>query len=593
MSITSLPPQAPLPMLSNPNPTGSNDPAPKQPPEGLQRDSLNNPRKPLHNETPESPLTAETPTTSEPSPDVIAKMNRITELLSPDSLIQMMRDPYARNTAQSLKDMRELLSEESLNTLTSDPAEMSRLRDNIGQLLSEKHIQARQAEAAVIPNPNLTQERIRERTRKVDPTESYVAYKQIETERQQEHANAQQRIRLSTPLSKNLMAIGKPFQNAETDRNPAAKSKPLQPKEDSTPSGIDKNPADANTGASADAVTKMNRINHLLSRDSLIQMLREPDSEQTTQRKTELQELLSEDSLKTLATDPVELAKLKNTISQIFSETHLQALQREADAMPTSAPPKAETDSNPSAKSKVLQPKEDSQPSSIDESPADANTKASADAITKMNRINHLLSRDSLIQMLREPGSEETAQRGAELQELLSEDSLKTLATDPAELAKLKNTISETLSEASLEALKREAATLPGSAPPTAQVHKDAPQPETDSSAELAPADPGNTAVPRPAGTPQIFSYNDLSANPGAVMSFTSGTDKIDLSGIRTQLGEKPLPLVERFSGVSGEMTINYYAGSNTSFVTISRKPGEPPFELKVLGEVRYRDIQA
>ncbi|HIH0210049.1 TPA: hypothetical protein ACYHGW_002876, partial [Staphylococcus aureus] len=80
------------------------------------------------------------------------------------------------------------------------------------------------------------------------------------------------------------------------------------------PSSIDESPADANTKASADAITKMNRINHLLSRDSLIQMLREPDSEQTTQRKTELQELLSEDSLKTLATDPVELAKLKNTI---------------------------------------------------------------------------------------------------------------------------------------------------------------------------------------------------------------------------------------------------------------------------------------
>ena len=152
MSITSLLPQAPLPMLSNPNPTGSNDPAPKQPPEGPQRDSLN-PRKPLHNETPESPLTAETPTTSEPSPDVIAKMNRITELLSPDSLIQMMRDPYARNTAQSLKDMRELLSEESLNTLTSDPAEMSRLRDNIGQFLSEKQrVQQQQSlQSAILP----------------------------------------------------------------------------------------------------------------------------------------------------------------------------------------------------------------------------------------------------------------------------------------------------------------------------------------------------------------------------------------------------------------------------------------------------------
>ncbi|MBX7276458.1 M10 family metallopeptidase C-terminal domain-containing protein [Pseudomonas sp. ERGC3:05] len=76
-------------------------------------------------------------------------------------------------------------------------------------------------------------------------------------------------------------------------------------------------------------------------------------------------------------------------------------------------------------------------------------------------------------------------------------------------------------------------------------------------------------------------------------MNFSSGTDKIDLTGIRTQLGQQPLSLVERFSGVSGEMTINYYAGSNTSFVTISRNPGEPPFELKVSGEVRYRDIKA
>jgi hypothetical protein len=474
MSITSLSHQAPMPMLSNSFQAGSNDPSQKKQPEGLPRDSLEPPKQ-LQDEAPDSAFTAEAAATSQPSPDVIAKWNRVAQLLTADSLIQMLRKPYSKDTAQSLKDLRALLSEDSLNTLTSDPAVMSQLRDNIGRTLSEKNIKAGQAEAAWIPNPDLTPERIQERTSQVDPAESYVAIKQIEIERQQEKANTLQRTRLSTPLSKNLIAIGKPFQPAEADTTP-----------ESTP---------------------------------------------------------------------------------------------------------AEPDSNPLATSKPLQSEGTKKPSNIDESQADSNTGASAEATAKKDRLEQLLSRDSLIQMMREPNSKETAQRAQELRELLSEDSLKTLEPDPAKREKIQNIIRQIFSPANLEALQREAEAIPEPGKPLEDAHKD--QPAPDSPPDRAPTAPGNTPLPPAEGTPQIFSYNDIKAAPGEVMNFSSGTDKIDLTGIRTQLGQQPLSLVERFSGVSGEMTINYYAGSNTSFVTISRNPGEPPFELKVSGEVRYRDIKA
>ncbi|MGU3307593.1 M10 family metallopeptidase C-terminal domain-containing protein [Pseudomonas sp. M5A4_2d] len=478
MSITSLPPQAPMPMPSNSFQAGSNDPSQKKQPERLPRDSLEPPKQ-LQDEASDSASTAEAAATSQPSPDVIAKWNRIVQLLSTDSLIQMLRNPYAKDTAQSLKELRALLSEESLKTLTSVPAEMSQLRNSIGQVLSEKNIKAGQAEAARVPNPNLTPERIQERTRNVDPEESRMAIKQIEIERQQEKTNELQRTRLSAPLSKNLIAIGKPFQPAEADTTP-----------ESTP---------------------------------------------------------------------------------------------------------AEPDSNPLAKSKPLQSEGTKKPSNIDECQADSNTGASAEATAKKDRLEHLLSRASLIQMLRDPNSKETAQRAQELRELLSEDSLKTLAPDPAEREKIQNIIRQIFSPANLEALQREAEATPKPEQPLEEAHKDEPKlaPETDSAPDLTPNEAGNTPLPPAEGTPQTFSYNDINAAPGAVMNFTSGTDKIDLTGIRTQLGQKPLSLVERFSGVSGEMTINYYAGSNTSFVTISRNPGEPPFELKVSGEVRYRDLTA
>ena len=78
---------------------------------------------------------------------------------------------------------------------------------------------------------------------------------------------------------------------------------------------------------------------------------------------------------------------------------------------------------------------------------------------------------------------------------------------------------------------------------------------------------------------------------PKEVMDFDQNKDKLDVSAIRNQLGNKPLKLVENFSGASGEMQIHYSPANNTSVVMISGNPGEPPFVVKVFGEVRYSNL--
>lgn len=78
---------------------------------------------------------------------------------------------------------------------------------------------------------------------------------------------------------------------------------------------------------------------------------------------------------------------------------------------------------------------------------------------------------------------------------------------------------------------------------------------------------------------------------PKEVMDFDHNKDKLDVSAIRHQLGNKPLKLVENFSGASGEMQIHYCPANNASVVMISGNPGEPPFVVKVFGEVRYSNL--
>ncbi|WP_164486367.1 M10 family metallopeptidase C-terminal domain-containing protein [Pseudomonas synxantha] len=78
---------------------------------------------------------------------------------------------------------------------------------------------------------------------------------------------------------------------------------------------------------------------------------------------------------------------------------------------------------------------------------------------------------------------------------------------------------------------------------------------------------------------------------PKEVMDFDHNKDKLDVSAIRHQLGNKPLKLVESFSGASGEMQIHYCPANNASVVMISGNPGEPPFVVKVFGEVKYSNL--
>lgn len=89
------------------------------------------------------------------------------------------------------------------------------------------------------------------------------------------------------------------------------------------------------------------------------------------------------------------------------------------------------------------------------------------------------------------------------------------------------------------------------------------------------------------------YRFNALSDSrldaPREISGFMAG-DKLDLSGIRNQLN-KPLQRVERFSRASAEMQIHYLPSTGTSVIAVSGNPGEPPFVLKVFGQVRYSDI--
>ena len=85
---------------------------------------------------------------------------------------------------------------------------------------------------------------------------------------------------------------------------------------------------------------------------------------------------------------------------------------------------------------------------------------------------------------------------------------------------------------------------------------------------------------------------NDSSATaPDRIQDFVSGEDKVDVSGIRAQLGDKPLQFVSRFTGVSGEAIVAYDRQSNMSTLQISGKPNQPAFVLEVQGELERSDI--
>lgn len=80
-------------------------------------------------------------------------------------------------------------------------------------------------------------------------------------------------------------------------------------------------------------------------------------------------------------------------------------------------------------------------------------------------------------------------------------------------------------------------------------------------------------------------------AAPDRIEDFVSGQDKVDVSGIRAQLGDKPLQFVSRFSGASGEAIVAYDRLLNLSTLQIAGEPNDPTFVLQVQGELRRSDI--
>ena len=378
MSIPSLLPQPFMPMPYPPVQAGPNTSSPVKSPEKSSRENLDsqNHLQGERNDKSSGSDNAQAAPTKAPSAEILAKMSKIADLLSRDNLIQMMRDPYSKETAQSLKDLRELLSPSSLDSLSRDPAEQAQLRARVSEVLNEKNIHGLRTEAAAVPVPALTPERIRERTAKTDPQESYEASRQIEKELEEEKINIRQRTRLCEPLCKNLIAIGQPLSKHGADakpelkpdlsanRTPRSKSAPqtftspspptaavdsphttplegsdrekpapqTRPQAEAPDKPVDTNEVKTPSGSqpSPEALIKMRRLGEILSRENLIFMMQQPNSTLTAQCMRELDALLSEDSLNSLSSDPAEVAKLRSLISQVMSEANLQVLLYEA-----------------------------------------------------------------------------------------------------------------------------------------------------------------------------------------------------------------------------------------------------------------------
>jgi hypothetical protein len=77
---------------------------------------------------------------------------------------------------------------------------------------------------------------------------------------------------------------------------------------------------------------------------------------------------------------------------------------------------------------------------------------------------------------------------------------------------------------------------------------------------------------------------------PSEIRKFVHGRDKIDVSGIRKQLG-KVLESVNQFSGASGEILVKYSNLTETSVLAISGNNGEPAFVAKVFGKLTEKDL--
>lgn len=313
----------------------------------------------------------------------------------------------------------------------------------------------------------------------------------------------------------------------QPDAKPAERGSPLRQSEAAT---AQSKPSPQTPDA---GFVKADKIGRLLNRDSIIHMLREPFSMETKSRLSELRTLLSPANVRTMQNGPnaTETTRQLNGFKTLLSEKNLEHLRDTAAAVEVPGLSKDEIRSR------------------MDTGDPEADFRASQEIEQELR-----LEEVNIKQRKRE--STRTAQALSELGQ-------------------------------SLNALPQHTPTdkTPSQATPTP-----ANNPPIQTTQPLQPRD-----NPPAQGSSQTFTFGNIGestlAAPSEVMNFAHGSDKLDVSGVRAQLGNKPLNLVENFSGASGEMQIHYLPGTHTSVVMIAGDPGKPPFVVKVFGEVTYSDL--
>ena len=100
----------------------------------------------------------------------------------------------------------------------------------------------------------------------------------------------------------------------------------------------------------------------------------------------------------------------------------------------------------------------------------------------------------------------------------------------------------------------------------------------------------------RGGGGADIFSYDKASDStpqqPDLIEDFTSGTDKLDVSGVLKEAGLSALVFTERFTGRAGEAVLKHDAATGRSSLQIDLKgTGSGGFQVNSIGRISPGDV--
>ncbi len=101
----------------------------------------------------------------------------------------------------------------------------------------------------------------------------------------------------------------------------------------------------------------------------------------------------------------------------------------------------------------------------------------------------------------------------------------------------------------------------------------------------------------RGGGGADVCTYDKASdstpQNPDLIENFTSGTDKIEVSGVLKEAGVSGLVFTDRFSGRAGEAILKHDAATGRSSLEIDLKgSGTGDFLVRGIGEIKPADVQ-